>query len=294
MRARTTDKSDEKPGLDPLIAILWRKRLLILAISVVFGLAFAGLAFERTPTFRATAILAPADTQRRGISGLTSALGSVGGLAAVAGIGLSGSDYAIEETMAVIKSQLFTTEFIQENNLMPELFPQSWDVRAGRWKGSTGIPTLGRAFHAFDRIRKVERDSKSGLIVLRIEWKDPVKAADWTNQLVERLNNEMRSRAINQSAASLGYLQNELAVTVDVTTREAISRLMEGQIKQKMLAHVTKEYALQVVDKAIPADADDPVRPVKILYIAFGLTFGAMAGIVIALCLAKRELSREK
>ena len=106
--------------------------------------------------------------------------------------------------------------------------------KAGHWRaGIKKVPTPGRAFRAFNSIRKVQRDTKTGLITVQIDWKDPVKAANWTNQLVERLNDEMRNRALKQAEASMGYLQNEFANTVDVSTREAISRLMEGQIKQR-------------------------------------------------------------
>jgi uncharacterized protein involved in exopolysaccharide biosynthesis len=296
LNARIEIRPIESRGLDPLIAALRRKSLLILAISVAFGIAFGVVAFEMTPVYRGTTILAPADTEKKGMgSGLSSALGSMSGIAALAGLGLGGSDYATEEAIAVLKSEHFTEEFIEDNNLLPELFPKSWDAGAGNWKhGIKKIPTPGKGFHAFDRIRKIERNPKSGLITLQIDWKDPAKAANWTNQLVERLNTEMRNRALSQAEASLGYLQQEFAGTVDVTTREAISRLMEGQIKQEMLAHVTKEYALQVVDKAIPADVDDPVRPIKILYVAFGLFSGAMVGMAVVLWLDKRKSLRNK
>lgn len=83
-----------------------------------------------------------------------------------------------------------------------------------------------------------------------------------------------------------------MTTTVDVNTREAVSRLMEEQIKQEMLAHVTKEYALKVVDRAIPADLDFPVKPIKILYIAAGLFVGALIGAVMAIRLDQRVVRR--
>ncbi len=279
-------------GMDgPLGAV--RSRLpLVCALSLAFGIAMAVLSFYVTPVYRGTTVLAPADTEKKGMgSGLSSVLGSVSGIAALAGIGMGGGDYATEEAIAVLKSQQFTEEFIDHNNLLPELFPKSWDAGTGHWKaGIKKIPTLGKGFHAFERIRKIEHDNKTGLITLQIEWKDPVKSAEWANWLAERLNTEMRTRALTQAEASLGYLQKEAANTVDVTTREAISRLMESEIKQEMLAHVTTDYALQVVDKAIPADIDDPVRPIKVLYAALGLVFGAMVGTVVAMWLEKRKL----
>ena len=282
--------------MDALIAAVRRRLLLCVAISFAFGVVFGVWAQLKTPIYRGTTILAPADLEKKGMgSGLSSALGSVSGFAALAGLGLGGNDYATEEAMAVIKSEQFTEGFVQDNNLWPELFPTLWDAQRGHWKaGIKKVPTPGRAFRVFNSIRKVQRDTKTGLITVQVDWKDPGKAANWTNQLVERLNDEMRNRALKQAEASMGYLQSELANTYDVTTREAISRLMEEQIKHEMLAHVTKEYALQVVDKAIPADLDAPVRPIKILYIAVGLIFGGMVAMFVALWLDKRKLSPEK
>lgn len=282
--------------MDALIAAVRGRLLLCVAVSIAFGIAFGVWAFLKTPIYRGTTILVPADLDKKGMdSGLSSALGSVSGFAALAGLGLGGNDYATEEAIAVLKSEQFTEGFIEDNNLWPELYPKLWDAKAGHWRaGIKKVPTPGRAFRAFNSIRKVQRDTKTGLITVQIDWKDPVLAANWTNQLVERLNDEMRNRALKQAEASVGYLQNEFANTVDVSTREAISRLMEGQIKQQMRAHVTKEYALQVVDKAIPSDLDAPVRPIKILYVAFGLVFGALVGMYVALRLDKRKLSAEK
>lgn len=282
--------------IDGLIAAVRSMLPLVFALSLAFGIAMAIVSFRMTPIYRGTTILARAESEKNSMgSGLSSALGSVSGFAALAGLGLGGNDEAIEESLAVLKSRQFTEEFIKDNNLMPVLFPKLWDARAGHWKeGIKKIPTLGKGFEAFDRIRKIERDSKSGLITLRVDWKDPVVAADWANRLPERLNTEMRDRARTQVGGSLGYLQKEYADTADVPTREAISHLIEGQIKRKMLANVTTEFSLHFVDRAIPADLDEPVRPVKVVYVAFGLFFGAGVGIAAALLLNKRKSSRLK
>jgi uncharacterized protein involved in exopolysaccharide biosynthesis len=280
--------------IDGLIAAVRNRLPLVFSVSVAFGIAMGILSFIVTPIYRGTTILAAAESEKSNM-GSGSSSGSAGAIAALAGLGLGGNDEAIEETLAVLKSRHFTEEFIQDNNLMPELFPKLWDARAGHWKeGIKKVPTLARGYYAFDRIRKIERDSKSGLITLRMDWKDPVKAADWANRFPARLNVEMRDRALTQAESSLEYLQKELGTTVDVPTREAISHLIEGQIKRKMLAHVTDEFALHVVDRAIPADLDDPVRPFKVLYVALGLFFGAGVGMVAALLLDQRKSSRLK
>jgi len=282
---------------DGLIEAVRRRFAIVVLFALLFGVGFTVLSYHLTPIYRGITILAPADTEKNGMgsAGLGSALGSIGGFAALAGLGIGGNDFATEEAVAVLKSRRLTEEFIEKNNLLPEFFPKLWDAQAGHWKqGIKKVPTLQKGFKLFDRIRKIERDSKSGLITIRIDWKDPNKAADWANQLTTLLNSEMSARALTQASASLVYLQKEYADTVDVTTRDAISHLIESQVKQQMLAHVTREYALKVVDAAMPADPDDPVKPIKILYLAGGLFLGTMVGIYAALRLDKRERNRAR
>jgi uncharacterized protein involved in exopolysaccharide biosynthesis len=283
----------EVENIDELLAGVRKRIVLVILMTVLCTAVMIFLAFWLTPIYRGAAVLAPAHSDKNGMGeeGLGSLGSSVEGFAALAGLGMN-DDSATDEALAVLKSQELTQTFIEENNLMPELFPGLWDGHTGTWRaGIKKIPTIARGYHTFDKIRKIERDPKSGLITLSIDWKDRIKAAEWTNRLVQLLNDEMRHRAIVQADASVGYLQKEYGSVPDVSTREAISRLMERQIKQQMLAHVTQEYALRVINKAISPDADSPVRPNKVLYAALGLFFGALLGTGLALVLQKRELA---
>jgi len=53
-----------------------------------------------------------------------------------------------------------------------------------------------------------------------------------------------------------------------------------------MLASVRQEYALKIIDPALPSDADRPVRPRKVLYSALGLSAGALMGFAFGLILS--------
>jgi uncharacterized protein involved in exopolysaccharide biosynthesis len=48
-----------------------------------------------------------------------------------------------------------------------------------------------------------------------------------------------------------------------------------------MYADVTEEYSLRVVDRALPSDADDPLRPRKALLVAIGFITGLVVGVVV-------------
>ena len=291
------DRSDARPqlgGVDAFLDSVWRHRLLIFATAIGFAIAAGLVAHFSTPVYRGKTVLAPSDLDNKsGESGAGSALESMSGIGALADLGLGGNDYRTEEAIAVLKSQSLTEAFIQERNLLPLLFPKAWDPVSNHWKPGKKPPTLGAGFRVFDHVRKVQKDSKTQLITLQIDWrKDPVMAADLTNGLVERLNDEMRQRALKLADASLGYLQNEYGKTADVATREAISRLMQDQIRQQMLAHVTKEYALKVVDPAMPSDLDFPAKPIALLYIGVGLVFGAIVGAWLSFRLDRRRTPR--
>jgi uncharacterized protein involved in exopolysaccharide biosynthesis len=284
VNTRSEDWVDSYDPVDlrVVIARLWNRRLWIVA-SIVVGTAIAAaVAFVSTPVYRVVAVLVPAGADRGGMgAGLNSALGQLGGLASLAGINVGGGDIETEESLAVVRSRQFTEAFIESQNLTPVLFAKRWDEQQGTWRAGKKPPTRAEAFKYFDKkIRAVLTDKKTGLVRLQVEWRDREQAAAWANELIRRLNVEMRTRAIDKADASIGYLEKELNGTTTVASREAIGRLIESQIKQRMIANVQQEYAFRVVDKAMAPDADDFVRPQRLLMIGIGLVGGAMLGVL--------------
>jgi uncharacterized protein involved in exopolysaccharide biosynthesis len=251
-----------------------------------------------TPLFRGQAVLVAANADRSmlGGSSLGSSLGgSVGALAGLAGINLSGRDEEIEEALAVMHSRQFTEKFITDNNLMPDLFAKQWDAAAGRWKVPPDRqPTLNKGFKALDGLRTLDRDTKTGLITLKLDWHDRVRAADLANRMVDQLNSEMRARAGRAAEDSLGFLEKELATTREVGTREAISRLIETQVRQRMFANVTQEYSLRFVDRALVPDPTDKVSPRKALMTIAGMMLGVVLGMTWAVCANLYQIMRRR
>lgn len=267
-----------------LIAMVLERRWWVICSVVFFTGICAALAFLSTPVYRASAVLVPA-TDRVGMTqGLGSALGQLGGLASLAGIGGASGSAETDEALAVLRSREFTERFIDEWKLMPRLYEEQWNAVTGTWKVEPEQqPTPGKAYKKFDRLRTVLDDKKTSAITLRIDWTDREEAAKWVNELVRRLNEVMRARAIARADASVGFLENELTGTSVVATRDAINRLIEAQIKERMLANVTQEYSFRFVDRAVAADKDDPVSPRKVLLLAAGMFFGFLVGVVLAL-----------
>jgi uncharacterized protein involved in exopolysaccharide biosynthesis len=277
---------DQEVDLLVLLSRVLSKPLYLILSILLFTSASGLAAFLITPIYSVSVLLAPASPERSNMnSSLSSALGQLGGLAAIAGVNVGGTDVATQEAIAVLKSREFTERFISDLNLMPKLFPHKWDENNQKWKGGVeNWPTPAKAYRLFDQsIRSVVEDKKTGLVRLQIDWRDREEAATWANILITRLNSEMRQRAIDHADASVGYLDKELATTSAVDTRSAINRLMETQIDQRMLANVTQEYAFRIVDKATAPDKSDVAWPNRLIFMVGGFLLGAFAGVLLAL-----------
>ena len=269
-------------SLGTILDEIFVRRWWVAFVVLISTLGFTIASFLMDPVYRAAAVVISASEERNSLGdSLSSALGQLGGLANLGGIDITANDTDTQEALAVLRSRWFTGRFIDELSLMPRLFESDWDPTAGNWRANVRRePTPAKAFRLFDeKIRTLVEDSRTGIVTVQIEWKDRHEAAMWANELVQRLNSEMRSRAIEQAEASIDFLERELESTAVVATREAINRLIEGQIQRRMLASVTPEFSFRFVDKAMAPDSDDPVRPQKAL---LGIA-GFFLGLLIAL-----------
>ena len=291
MNLQSTDETaGQEIDIGFAYALLWSRRWLIVLLIALFSAGAAIAANFIRPVYRATTVLMPASSERNNLSSsLTSALGSLGGLASLAGVSTGTNDSATVEALAVLRSRAFTQAFINDNNLARKLFSDKWDQANDKWRGATDDqPTPAQAFKYFDEnLRSVVQDRKTGLVSLQIDWRDREEAAIWANQLTQRLNGEMRRRAIATADSSLGFLESELSSTTLVETRGAINHLVETQIRQRMLANVSPDFAFRVVDKAVPPDANDPIWPKKLLLTIAGAICGLIAGVILVLAFAR-------
>jgi uncharacterized protein involved in exopolysaccharide biosynthesis len=266
------------------------------ALSVVFfTAALYGISHLLTPVYRATILLIPTKSDKDMDTG-GSGLGGIGGVASLVGINLGGSDSQTEEALAVLKSREFTEKFIEDLHLMPILYEKLWDASAGKWKvDEKHQPTLSKAYRRFDKsIRMIVPEKKTSLINVNIDWTDRVLAASWANELVQRLNAVMRQRELSRADSAIGYLEKEFDTTTEVATREAIAHLIEAQVKQRMLATVTPEFAFRVVDRAPILDKDEVHFPNKFLMVVSGALVGLAVGVLLVMVFAYPKLVAQR
>lgn len=282
-----TDEAEDELDIRAIIGKLWAGKWWIIASVVVFTGAFIAAAILLTPIYRASTVLIPAKSDKdldAGGGGLGGG-GGIGGVASLVGINLGGGDSATEEALGVLRSRQFTDKFISDFNLITVLYAKLWDPQAKKWKvDEKHQPTPAKAYKLFDKkIRTIVPEKKTSLISLNIDWTDRIAAAAWANELVSRLNLEMRQRETTRADAAVGYLEKEFETTNAVATREAIGRLIEAQVRQRMYAVVTPEFAFRIIDRAQAPDRDDRFFPNKFLMAISGPFVGLIFGLVCVL-----------
>lgn len=281
-------RTTEALSLHQLVGIARRRWVWMLALLLAAPLVSLAISMFLPKWYEAQVVTIPQDNQRRG-GLLDSVSGQASSLAALAGITL-GNDGQKYEAIEMLRSEILARQFIREDNLLPVLFAGDWDARNHAWSGR--VRTLNDGVLYFDRhVRNVIEDRRTGLVTLRIEWRDPVQAAAWANELVRRANEQLRERALARAQRAVTYLQGEALKTDSVEVREALYRLLEQQYKDIVLANVTDEYALTVIDPAVAADRKHYIFPDRVLFGIGGLFVGLVGCWLIALVAANKEHS---
>jgi uncharacterized protein involved in exopolysaccharide biosynthesis len=242
-------------------------------IGLFLGL---GSSFFISNYYKADILISPVKDGKSGVGG--GILTQFGGLASLAGVNLAGGGSS-EDAQATLASRALLGRFINERDLLPLLFRDKWDDEKKNWKSGWSYgdskPTLWDATKLFLKsILRIDVDKKTGLIRLSIEWRDPKQAADWANGLVQLTNQMLRERALAESGRNLEYLNGQLTASSVVELRQSIYKLIEGEIKNTMLARGSDEYAFKVIDPAVVPERK--AGPQRGLIAASGSIVGAV------------------
>lgn len=264
--------------------LFWNYRRLISIVVILATAVGVSMALLMTPVYRSSVLLMPTEAGSQ-VGMLGGLLGDVGGMSALAELGLGGgSRRTTVESLALLQSRQFIEDFIQGRDLMPILFHKQWDPKLGRWKSSVKHPpSVWRGYQLFvNNVLDVYHDQKTDLVTLNIDWTNRDTAAQWANELVSVLNDRVRDRAIAEADQTIGYLQAQIKAADTVELRQALNAILENQVKIRAIAAVRKQYAFRVLDPAAPADPDNRLRPKRTLYIVVAPVIGLALGLVMA------------
>jgi len=272
-------KYDDEIDLRELFGVLWAGKLKIIAITAVFAFVSVIYALSVPNQYKATAILAPAQSSDGGLSG---ALGQLGGLASLAGVGMgNGASSEAQIAQEVMKSWGFIEGFIADNDLAAEVSAaKGWnkesnelqindgvyDTENKQWlieneAGVMGPPSSWNLFKAFSGRLAVLEDNKSGLVSVSIEYYSPQIAKQWLDMYVAAINAHMQQRQVAKVTNNINYLQAQIEKTSIAEMREVFYAIIEEQMKNKMVAEASPEYTFVVVSPSmVPEEKSQPKR----------------------------------
>jgi LPS O-antigen subunit length determinant protein (WzzB/FepE family) len=290
---------DDEIDLRELFGVLWAGSRKIIAITAVFVFVSVIYALSVPNQYKATALLAPAQSDSSGLSG---AMGQLGGLASLAGVSIGGGE-STEAQIAkeIMKSWSFIEGFIAENNIAVEVYAaEGWskgsnelqinegvyDTKNKQWlveneSGVTGPPSSWNLFQAFSERLAVSEDKKSGLVSVSIEYYSPQIAKQWLDMYVAAINAYMQQRQMAKVANNINYLHAQVENTSIAEMREVFYTIIAQQTKNKMLAEASPEYAFVAVSPSmVPEEKSQPQRA---LICILGTLLGGMLSVLLVL-----------
>jgi uncharacterized protein involved in exopolysaccharide biosynthesis len=193
--SRLTPHADEINLLDYLIVLLKRKKLII---GITFGAAVitAIICFIIPRTYQAETAILPPQQSSSTAAQLLSQLGGTG-LAGFVG-GAIGMQTSSDLYIGMLRSRTVLDHIIDRFKLM-ELYDEEYreDVRK----------------KLEEDIMEATGDKNSGIITVSIEDKDPKRAADMANALVDELKNLTKGLAVTEAAQRRLFFEDQLKDT---------------------------------------------------------------------------------
>jgi uncharacterized protein involved in exopolysaccharide biosynthesis len=284
---------------------LIREKWIVVSFTAIFSIGSIFYALSLPNMYKSRAILAPAESSSGGLASLA---GNLGGLASLAGfsIGDVGGSNLTAEALEIIQSWAFIEEFIQEQNIAPEVFAvKGWDQqtneliyntdifdpRTETWvreppKGKKPAPSSWELFEVFQEYMSVEEE-QAGFTSLSIEYFSPEIAKHWVDALVLKINAKLQARNASAAEKNVAFLKQQIEETTLASMQSVFYELIEEQTKTLMLARGSTEYVFKTVNES--RVAEEKSKPRRALICIFSAMLGGVLGSVIALVRGLKE-----
>ena len=276
---------------------LMRGKWIIIGFTLAFSIASVFYALSLPNMYKSTAVLAPAESSGGG--GLA---GQFGGLVSLAGISLGGGDASkTAEALEILQSWAFIEEFIQEQNIAPQVFAvEGWnqetneliyntevyDAKTKSWmreppKGKQAELSSWELYAKFKEYLAVSEDKVSGFTQFNIEYYSPEVAKLWVDALIQKINTKLQTRDAQEAQKNVEFLKQQIEETPLASMQSVFYDLIEEQTRTLMLAKGSTEYVFKTVSESRVAERKS--GPKRALICIFGAMLGGLIGCIIAL-----------
>jgi len=256
-----------------ILELFWREKFQIFLITSIFAIYSVYYALSIPNQYKATVVLAPAQQN----NSMMSTLSRLSGLASMAGLDMGkSSSNETDKALEIMKSWSFIEEFVTSNSLASLLFAvngwdknenkllydeEKFDVETQNWLPDATVPNSWSLYRSFSSMIEIDEDKLTGLISVSLEYYSPHLAKEILDDYISAINNYMQNRELEKVTRSINYLQNQINNTSIAEMRDVFYDVIGEQIKNKMLAEATLDYAFVPVNPSmVPEIKSKPKR----------------------------------
>jgi LPS O-antigen subunit length determinant protein (WzzB/FepE family) len=235
----------------------------------------------------------------------TSGMAGLGGIASLAGIELpSGSNMDFTSFPLLMQSREVAQVMVQNEDLMRRFYLEEWDPQAKTWRQPdrsavgfalshlksivTGNPVQDYSSPNAVRLSEfvsgeisASIDSKSDLLNVKVETKDPELMQEFIAGLVFETDQLLRQRFITEGTAALEFYKEQLLRAQSGEHREALAQLIVQEEQKLMLATRSNSYVAEILRG--PDISMKPTSPKSMIVLALSMILGLFAGFGIVL-----------
>jgi len=294
LNEKAHNNSSTPPELSEIISSLWSFKIYILALCAIAAGVSTFIAIKTPNTYRAETLLAPTENLQGQNNEVSSQLG---GLASLAGLGnLDSKGFKTDVAQAKILTKDFLYAFIDKHDLLVSILAvESWnkmskkvtydsdvyDVETKSLILPEGVSPHWLAYITITENLVISKEN-GGLINISYEHPSPEIAQYIVENIIKDINELMQKFDVEQANKSIQYLNEKLIQTNIADMRTVFFRLIEEQMKNKMLTEIKSEYIFTTIDPAlVPEEKAGPRRALIIIVsIILAGIFGSFIGLI--------------
>tara|TARA_B100000401_G_scaffold437247_1_gene382396 strand:+ start:1007 stop:1903 length:897 start_codon:yes stop_codon:yes gene_type:complete len=207
----------------------------------------------------------------------------IGGIAALGGINLGqGSIDPIDYSIEVIKSREFLSHLLKiglvKANLVAidyydpkkqKIFYDTriYDLQNNKWqdelkkfkKVEPNVLEVHKKYYLENLT--LTKNRTTGFLLITFQHESPIFAKEFIDLIIEEFNKIERREDLDESQKKMAFLMQRNSETLNQEVKQAVSQLMENELKKIAYSSTKIDYMLEVIDPAyLPNKADFPSR----------------------------------
>jgi LPS O-antigen subunit length determinant protein (WzzB/FepE family) len=291
MKKNNLDSNDfEHPedeiDIKDLLKAFWDKKIIIITLTSLFSIAAVLISLKLPNIYTSTTLLSPVGQQ----TSTSNSNGGIGGLANLAGFSLSAQSIGNStKALTKVKTLSFYKENILPNIFLPDLVAiESWDSQnniityaSNKFYDAESKTILKTASPqtTYKKFMKSVTFSKdvNGFIAISVKHQSPYIAKEWTELIVDQLNQFYRTQDKRKAEASMNFLNAQIAQTNYTEIKNIIAELLKQEIQQLTLIEANDFYVFSYLDP--PIAKEEKSEPTRSSISILGAVLGFMLGL---------------